>query len=161
VGWGIIYLLGLNAQKKQFRRQIVNDAREKTVVAIREYEDWMCEVNGALLGLSFNTEGARTEGGDKLICLMRRRLRSAQWRVALEENEVLFPSVVNVRQQLFERHGILSNFIYRLMSELAAVGAAELSPELRQSAQHVLDQIGDMVGLVVDLRIHLQNTCLS
>ena len=88
-----------------------------------------------------------------------------KWVFCLEEYEVLFPKTAECRKDLLERHRkiqkYLDSFLQDLQSDFVKPVALEQRKDAIEKAKSNIGVVDDQLSLMEDLRIYLQNLCLS
>jgi hypothetical protein len=165
LGWLASHALAIRAQRKNFINQIKNDARKQIGEGLTRYQDWLTAVSTRLFTLRFPfspdvppwPEERWQATGQELISLFWAD-PAVRWQFAMEENEVLFPELKNVRQQLATRQSAISEGLSIFMNffwspatrEAGVMGAQELGEAVREQS-----------ALLVYLHVHLQNMVLG
>ena len=166
-GWKATHALNIKAQNEAFIKQIVNDARIQTTSAIRDYQDWLGEVEIAISGLSrdvilhergFSRDwaGMSVKLGD-LFFSVRRNL---EWAFRLEEHEILFPKTAECRRALVKRQRQITEYLRSFATEFLVEDFKGRKKAIEKAEKDV-KVLRDQAALTEDLRIYLQNLCLS
>jgi len=171
-GWIVAHALTIRAQNKHFITQVINDARLDITRAIRDYQDWLSKVQTTIFTLPLNIicqeEGFSRQWSLKiaeLIELFYRDRSALKWIFCLEEYEILFPTTAECRKHLLDRQTQIQQFLHSFLRELQSTfldpAALEHRKKAIDKAQKNVGIVADQIGLMEDLRIYLQNLCLS
>lgn len=171
-GWIIAHVLTIRAQNKNFINQVVNDARLEITKAIRDYQDWLGNVHFEILSSSCNVD--LQEHGVPVDWLQKRNhltntffsdRRAVEWIFRLEEYEILFSETAECRKDLGCRQNqiveYLGSFLQELPSGFMGPEALEQRKKAIEKAQSNAEIVIEQLGLMEDVRIYLQNLCLS
>ncbi|MFC1731040.1 hypothetical protein ACFL6I_11965 [candidate division KSB1 bacterium] len=182
-GWITTHILNNKANEKKFLNNIKNDARIEIVKAIRDYQNWLSgvsrrisELRIALISIKNNlpvnwiqitTDNSRLFFNDR---------RMNDWNLLLEENQILFPKTAKCREELQDIQLNIFNYTKDLQSSLQKeIAMAYISNRNRNTANPEFikwledtvenaeryKELYNMQALMEDLRIYLQNYCLS
>ena len=173
VGWSVTHFFTLRAQRKNFENQVLDRARMEIVRALRAYETWLGQLAVLLLTLDsqFISERiglapANWQSARERITSLTSDVRvTTDWSVVLEEYEILFPEVRDVRAQLLFRGGDIFKFATEVsgaLTEMSLFPGPLAAREARVSKlKERLPSIWEQQSLLDDIRIHLQNVSLS
>lgn len=173
VGWAATHVLTLRAQRKNFENQILDRARMEIVRALRAYEEWLGRLAVLVLTLESAFIGERVGVGPadwrsaitQIRDLIDDRKVTTDWSIALEEYEILFPEVRDVRAQLLLRQREFFTFaseVSSTLTEIALFPGDLASREARVAKlKEKLSSLWEQQALLDDLRIHLQNVSLA
>ena len=177
-GWIVGYFLTIRAQQKQLHLELINDARLKITDALRMYETWLMRVNSERIRLEWDYD-AQTWDQDvdwhRTVQEVGRVFddteSATRWALVMEEFEILFPETVTCRKQLLERQSQLDQKISELRVAIVAMsrGNSDESDDVFQGLYFAMNKfeeeakgdLWDQVGILADLRTHLQNKSLS
>ncbi len=171
VGWLTTHYLSIKAQNKSFLNRVLNDARLEITKAIREHQDWLGQVYTKILFLNSLSEVGHPidwkKETDRFTELFSRSRHTLTWAIRLEDYEILFPNTAECRKSLIARDIEINKYLGYILNELQArrVFTTEIRPktcedvmkEAKDNVQILLDQ----EHLAEDIRIYLQNICLS
>jgi hypothetical protein len=111
VGWISVYLLGLRAQRRQFRRQLVNTARVELKSALDEAAAGLRRVLTAAVRASATVQQAlddrHTNAGPAVGSFLSEAANwkpTEVWARLLEEYEAFFPGSLRLREDLRSRY---------------------------------------------------------
>lgn len=157
-GWIVTYILAVRAQKKLFKDNIYNEARITLARALSEYQSWNTKilVDIGTLDTAFNS--LRNQPVFKTLLDEFKKLIGAdmlEWGRLLEEYQVLFPETVECRKELVYRYGQINKHTWKLVSDLGD------GSYVSSNYTKLKELTGDQMGLILDLRMYLQNRCLS
>ncbi len=160
IGWIVTYYLTVKAQKKQFLNNILNDARVAITQAIDSYQAWLAELSGSVYAKKA-IKGIEV-GTDTTVYILRQKLFKERnyldWVYRLEEYEVLFPETANCRKQLLERHRQMMDYLCSFVNNEGNKNkVTDATGKDIDVGAYLLDQS----AIFMDLRIYLQNRCLS
>jgi hypothetical protein len=171
-GWIVTYIFTIRAQNKNFINQVINHARIEITRAIRDYQDWLGAVHVEIFNIDYKFI---LEEQNFSVDWLKRRAelgelffsgRSAlEWIFRLEEHEILFPKTAKCRKDLVVRQEqileYLRSFLHELPSGFGKPPDFNQRKEAIKKAQNNAGIIVDQLALMEDLRIYLQNLCLS
>ncbi len=172
LGWIFTHALTIRAQNKNFINQVIDHARIEITKAIRDYQDWLGAVNVEIFNIDYKFI---LEEQNFSVDWLKKRAelgelffsgRSAlEWIFRLEEHEILFPKTAKCRKDLVVRQEQILEYLRSFLHELPS-GFGK-PPDFNQrkkgikKAQNDAGIIVDQLALMEDLRIYLQNLCLS
>jgi hypothetical protein len=87
-----------------------------------------------------------------------------RWIFCLEEHEILFPETLDCRKEMLARQRKIQDFLGSFIEALLCVTTPESSEKRKkiiEEAESNIDFVYDQIALMEDLRIYLQNRCLS
>ncbi|HUT32084.1 MAG TPA: hypothetical protein VNE39_01275 [Planctomycetota bacterium] len=172
-GWFAAYLLGMRAQRKLFLHKVINDARLQVVEAIHRYQQWLGRLSIAVsdFGVIAKLNGVEREEWARKSSRLRAILYDPDasrpdWQWRLFDNEILFRETRSCIEPLLERHkdyafklgGLLADLDQMVMSPLGT--AQGISAKVREMSELSAQNL-ELTCLMTDLRVHLQNRCLS
>ena len=174
VGWSVTHFFTLRAQRKNFEHQVFDRARMEIVRALRTYEEWLGRLAVLLLTLESefiaermgllppsNWQAAR----ERITELTSNVRATTDWSIALEEYEILFPEVRDVRGQLLLRQNDIFKFatdVRAALTEMTLFPGPLPAREARVTKlKETLPSVWEQQSLLDDIRIHLQNASLS
>jgi hypothetical protein len=172
LGWVVTHILTIRAQNKNFLNQVVNRARLEITRAIREYQDWLGTVHIKVVGLSLDVvaqeQGFPVDWFQKISTLREIFFADksvSNWVLCLEEYEILFPETAECRKDLLDRQREIQKYLGAFLEHLILVpknltGTEKLKKTIEQ-AQNDVQLVVDQLAMMEDLRIYLQNRCLS
>lgn len=168
LGWIITHILTIRAQNKSFINQVINDARLEISKAIRDYQDWLNKIHVIITSSSFDIvieESGFSVNWSQKITEFKNKIYSdksnLQWGYRLEEYEILFPKTAKCRKSLLDRHTQVQDYIYSFLQQLLEQTSLDKRKKFIEKAQKGSDILFDQIALMEDLRIYLQNLCLS
>lgn len=156
LGWVITHRLTLRAQEKAFLNQVMNQARVEIVPALRGYQSWLIDLGGMVAYLE---RGITPEKLAELRDLLHSNDANLNWILTLEEYEALFPKTRDCRHELLAVQRTISSQFFQLTT-LHEHAPPERTKILEQVRAHDAVRL-DQIALIEDLRIYVQNTCLS
>jgi hypothetical protein len=171
-GWIVTYIFTIRAQNKNFINQVVNDARLEITSAIRDCQEWLNNVHFEILNsrckVDLQEHGVSIDWPQKIAELTELFFSdrsSLKWIFRLEEYEILFPETAECRKDLVGRQNqiveYLGSFLQELPSGFMEPEALEQRKKAIEKAQSNAEIVIEQLGLMEDLRIYLQNLCLS
>ena len=148
-GWIVVYLLTIRAQNKNFLNQVTENARISLMEGMKDYQMWLGKVIGDLRS-SIERRYQSRGYSEPVIQHLRELLHKYEmrWAFLLEEYESLFPKTREVRRELLKQH-------MKIISE-----ANEIIKTNKEN-ENLPKFIENQMKLIQDLRIYLQNKCLS
>jgi len=172
VGWILTHWLTIKAQNKNFINRVVNDARLEIRKAIRDYQNWLSKVGTTILTLDIpvilQEEGISANWRqriDELGKLFYRDSSTFKWALRLEEYEILFPKTAECRKDLLGWHTRIRTYLDSFLRELeSGFPNAVALPQRKKAIEKAKNGLGivfDQEALMEDLRIYLENLCLS
>jgi hypothetical protein len=176
-GWIITDILTIRAQNKNFKNQIINNARLDLTKAIADYQDWLGGASNAVCGV--NVAIALQERGipadcvqnwlqkhTELSALFFSDRRSDEWMFRLIEHRILFPKTYGCMDELADRQRRITKHLSSFLDELPS--GLEKRPDLENRKKAMekvqnscIDSLTSQGALMWDLRNYLQNLCLS
>jgi hypothetical protein len=172
LGWIITHALTIRAQNKNFINQVINHARLEITKAIRQYQDWLGKVQTRIQAINYDLilqdQAVSVDWLHKraeLTEILFSDRRAVEWIFRLEENEILFPETADCRKDLVDRQHQISEYLHSLMEQLpSGLGRPPDFDRRKESIKKALqndDALFDQMALMEDLRVYLQNLCLS
>lgn len=171
-GWGITHVLTLRAQRKKFLDDINNNARIDISKAIREYQDWLNQIESYFRVLEFKFKMLNSTGGidwdeeyGKFQEIIKQPLPNS-WNYLLEEYRILFPETAKVRAILSRRQHEINDAIRWFHVEFwlrfqASENLIHNRLIIFNTIWKWLDYVSDQVCMTIDLQIYLQNKVLN
>ena len=153
VGWLLSDYLARRAQRKAFKNHVSNDARLDIHAELTRYMEWLAKVYAEIGWLDGPPEVSVDSVHKKLRGLVGDRATSS-WVGRLEQYELLYPGTAKVRLDLLARGRSISDDLHKLLILL-------LNPEERPKSEPLKTNIMNQLGLIQDVMIHLQNSCLE
>jgi hypothetical protein len=177
-GWFATYIFQVRSQNQQTMNQLTNSARVEIVQGIRAYQDWLSKYKSHIEFLEIKLRNYQI-GGE--FNWQEEALRYAeilntaplQWNVAIEEHEILFREVADVRGRLQWRGIKIRNFglwfqsnffSYDDITHIVSNNRNEVVHRkmiILNESKKSLDYILNQSCLVEDIRIYIHNKCLS
>jgi len=180
LGWGIVYRLGIKAQREQFRRQLLNTARLEIKTSLTDAADGLRGVmlaavraNEAVVRAQHGDGGGTIAAVNLLVNEFGRWTPTEAWARLLDDYEVFFPGIAPIRDRLRSQYRLavrelrrLEDQIERRAQEISAVGtgteeqyAKTMSPAFR--AIHSLVVPSGVHRQMEALRVFVQNEGLA
>ena len=163
-GWICAYYFNNKVQEKRLKSDIMNTARKETVEAIREYQKWLMKV---ITDLDDMMDGIKNNYSKPWLQVFdeHRRQYPNSWNETLDDYQILFPETAEVGIKLqyrsIEIDKFLSDTHFDLLTptmfEPNSANKVDMLKEYEFYRSYVMNQF----GLMEDLRIYLQNRCLS
>jgi hypothetical protein len=172
LGWIITHALTIRAQNKNFINQVINHARIQITEAIRDYQDWLNKVHVKISAASFDVvleeQGVSVDWWKKIAEFREELLTdrsSSRWILRLEEYEIIFPETAECRRDLLDRQRQIRKYLGLFLKELLSGSIDPAALQKRKKATEKAEEdseiVLDQLALMEDLRIYLQNRCLS
>jgi len=172
VGWLVVFSLNVQAQKKVLRNQILDRARIELTDSLRQYQKWLGTINAATLdcmvGTQLEAQGIPFDWPSRCIAFqdfIKDRDAQLRWLERMEDYDVLFPEMSDVRSELGHRQGRISDFVSRSHTALLVSTSDSRAIQGRANAvKEMLDDVGpvmDQLAMANDLMVYLQNKCLG
>lgn len=170
LGWLANHKLSIKAQEKKFLNDIKNEARLKISESIREYQEWLSEVETYFTTLDFTLNkpkiGLEIDWQDEYERYRKITTPATHsWNWLLEEYRILFPETAKVRVILQRRNFEISQMILWFSMQFWQHNDLENDiPNkflILNEMKKWLNYISDQSCLVYDLRIYLQNRTLK
>ncbi len=171
-GWIVTYIFTIKAQNKNFINQVINHARIEIIKVIRDYQDWLGTVQIAIHSSSYNVilqeQGLSVDWRQKraqLTDTLFSDRKAVEWIFRLEEHEILFPNTAECRKELVDRQHQINEYLRLFVEKLPSGFGKPLDFDKRKRAiEKALKNdkiLFDQMALMEDLRVYLQNLCLS
>ncbi len=164
VGWFVTYGHAVKASQRAYRLTLLNEARIAINESTQACIDWLSDLKARLGGLSLSIHSinpALINMREKQISELAEALcadESIRWLRILEEYEVLLPKTRDVRIQLLQEQRVV---IARVSAIHRKLSQEEDDGTLDQDIATASAKILDLLGLIWDIRIYVQNTCLG
>lgn len=176
VGWVVTHRLTLKAQDRHLKNQILNEARNDLIEAIRTSQQWLGQLKSGLTELESGSNQEQqgilrqpwAERYERLANLLHSHRDTSAWHYAIEANEILFPQFSRVTKNLTVRErrltAELGSLLAKVLSTLYGTGSAAIESRKRIAEEDIgplEDAAWDLESLLEDLRVHVQNFSLS
>lgn len=162
IGWYAAYRLAVRAQDQSLRLQWLDRARTEITDAIRDYQEWLGSSSSAVRWpLAHNQDGGTPDwarAAEELLVAITNGDAAIRWNRRLEDYAPLFPETAKLRVELQQRD---RSHRQLLLDAQGICLRLALRPEPSQADIVALERLNafslDQVGLLEDLRIHVQN----
>lgn len=176
IGWIINHILTIRAQNKNFLNNLLNDARIEITKAIRDYQDWLSNVDSKTLNFQFslisNQYGISVNWNQKILNLLEQlsfNRNGYKWIYYLEEYEILFPETSECRVILLDIQTKITEYLQTFIDEFQLIFDGEDKATAYKKRKESIEKVRNnfskiyinQLALTEDLRIYFQNICLS
>jgi hypothetical protein len=175
LGWIANHLLTIRAQNKAFLNHVLNEARIDIMGTLRDYHDWLTEVNNAINGITGDI-GLWERGMSNMGLLdwLQKReqfsklffsdKRSDEWSFRFIEYQILFPKTDECLADLGKRNIEITKFLSYFIEQIPTGLENSTQLEERKKAITKAQEAGIIIDqsiLIYDLQDYLQNFCFS
>lgn len=170
IGWLINHWLTIRSQNKKFHNDIKNDARLKISEAIKDYQEWLMNIEFYFATLEYTLNkpkyGLVINWADEFKRFQETIQRpNNSWNWLLEEYRILFPETAKLRVVLQRRNYEISEMILWFSNQFWVqndpnndlYNKSQILTEFNKYRYYITDQS----CLFHDLRIYLQNRTLK